>query len=423
MKRYGLIGEKLGHSHSKTLHGFLDGYSYELWPMPPQNLDVFLRGGDFDGLNVTIPYKQAVIPYLAEMGDTARRIGSVNTIVRQEDGTLFGDNTDAYGMSVMAQRAGICFRGQKTLILGSGGTSMTAQDVVRQAGGEPVVVSRHGETNYENLEKHADAVYLINTTPVGMYPNTADRPVNLQRLPHLKGVLDVVYNPLRTELLMQAQKLGIPCEGGLSMLVYQAVRACELFTGRPVEEKCAQKAEQALRKCVTNLVLIGMPGCGKSTLGAMLARSLNMPLVDLDEEIEKSAAMPIPRIFETEGEAGFREREAEQVRRFGAQGGRVIVTGGGVIKREDNRRLLQRNGFVVWITRNLNLLSMKGRPLSQNREALERMWQEREALYDDCADARVANDGTLSSCKTKIEEAFHEALCHQRPELEHAGRA
>ena len=412
MKRYGLIGERLGHSHSKTLHAFLAEYSYELWPMPPESLDVFLRGGDFDGLNVTIPYKKAVIPYLAEMGDTARRIGSVNTIVRREDGTLFGDNTDAYGMSVMAQRAGIRFDGQKTLILGSGGTSMTAQDVVRQAGGEAVVVSRHGENNYENLERHADAAYLINTTPVGMYPNTGDQPVDLERLPNLRGVLDVIYNPLRTGLLMQAQRLGIPCEGGLSMLVYQAVRACELFTGQPVDAARARKAERALRKSVTNLVLIGMPGCGKSTLGAMLARSLHMPLVDLDKEIEKAAAMPIPRIFETEGEAGFREREAEQVRRFGSLGGRVIVTGGGVIKREENRRFLQMNGFVVWITRDLRLLPMNGRPLSQSREALERMWQEREPLYARCADTHVGNDGTLAACKTQIEEAFHEALCH-----------
>ena len=423
MKRYGLIGEKLGHSHSKTLHGFLAKYSYELWPMPPENLDAFLRGGDFDGLNVTIPYKKAVIPYLAEIGDTARRIGSANTIVRREDGTLFGDNTDAYGMSVMAQRAGIRFGGQKTLILGSGGTSMTAQDVVRQAGGEAVVVSRHGENNYENLERHADAAYVINTTPVGMYPNTGEQPMDLERLPNLRGVLDVVYNPLRTQLLMQAQRLGIPCEGGLSMLVYQAVRACELFTGQPVDAAHAREAEKALRKSVTNLVLIGMPGCGKSTLGAMLARSLHMPLVDLDEEIEKAASMPIPRIFETEGEEGFRSLEAEQVRRFGAQGGRVIVTGGGAVKREENRRFLQMNGFVVWITRDLSLLPMNGRPLSQSREALERMWQEREPLYARCADARVVNDGTLASCKTQIEEAFHEALCHQRPESESAWRA
>lgn len=423
MKHYGLIGEKLGHSHSKTLHGFLAEYSYELWPMPPESLDAFLRGGEFDGLNVTIPYKKAVIPYLAEMGDTARRIGSVNTIVRREDGTLFGDNTDAYGMSVMAQRAGIRFDGQKTLILGSGGTSMTAQDVVRQAGGEAVVVSRHGENNYENLERHADAAYLINTTPVGMYPNTGDQPVDLERLPNLRGVLDVVYNPLRTQLLLQAQRLGIPCEGGLSMLVYQAVRACELFTGKPVDAAHAREAEKALRKSATNLVLIGMPGCGKTTLGAMLARSLRMPLVDLDEEVEKAASMPIPRIFETEGEAGFRSREAEQVRRFGAQGGRVIVTGGGAVKREENRRFLQMNGFVVWITRDLRLLPMNGRPLSQSREALERMWQERKPLYDCCADIRVVNDGTLADCKTQIEEAFHEALCHQRPEPESAGRA
>ncbi|MBQ7866983.1 MAG: shikimate kinase [Clostridia bacterium] len=410
MKHFGLIGERLGHSHSKTLHGYLADYSYELWPMPRDAVDGFLKTAEFDGMNVTIPYKQTVIPYLAEMGETARRVGCVNTIVKRSDGTLYGDNTDVYGMSVMAARAGINFAGKKTLILGSGGTSLTAQAVVRAAGGEAVVISRYGENNYENLEKHADADYLINTTPVGMYPNVDASPVDLKRLPCLKGVLDVIYNPLRTKLLQQAQQLGIPHQGGLCMLVYQAVRACELFAGETVSVQRAQAAEMALRKSVTNLVLVGMPGCGKSTIGAKLAQTLDMPLVDLDEEIVRTAGMSIPEIFRTEGEAGFREREAEQVKRFGSEGGRVLVTGGGAIKREDNRAHLQMNGFVVQLKRSLDALPMDGRPLSKDRQALENMWQERAPLYAACADQIIENDSTIDACVQAIKEAFDEAL-------------
>lgn len=415
MKHFGLIGEKLGHSHSKTLHGLLADYSYELWPMPSNELDAFMRNGDFDGMNVTIPYKKAVIPYLSEMGETAQLIGSVNTIVRRADGSLYGDNTDAYGMMVMANRAGIHFAGKKTLVLGSGGTAMTACAVIRANGGEAVVISRNGENHYGNLDRHADADYILNTTPVGMYPQTDAQPVDLTCFPALKGVLDVVYNPLRTRLLLQAQKLGIPCEGGLSMLVYQAVRACELFTGEKVEAERVSEAERALRRSVTNLVLVGMPGCGKSTIGAMLARELNMELVDLDDEIEKAAGVSIPEIFAREGEEGFRRRESEQVLRFGSQGGRVLVTGGGAVKREENRRWLQMNGFVAHITRNVNLLPMDGRPLSQNRERLAAMWQERKALYADCADECIANHSTPQACAQTIKEAFDEALCAQRP--------
>ena len=399
MKQFGLIGEKLGHSHSRTLHGYLADYSYELWTMPHEALDGFLRRADFDGINVTIPYKKDVIPYLSEMGETAKRIGCVNTIVKRADGSLYGDNTDAYGMGVMAQRAGIQFEGKKTLILGSGGTSLTAQSVVRAAGGEAVVISRLGENNYENLEMHADASYLINTTPVGMYPHVEASPVDLQRLPNLCGVLDVVYNPLRTKLLQQAEELGIPHEGGLCMLVYQAVRACELFTGEKVSMERAEAAEKALRK---------------SSIGARLAKELGMPAVDLDEEIVKASGMTIPEIFQKEGEAGFREREAEQVKRFGSLGGQVLITGGGAVKRKENRDHLRMNGVVVQLKRSLDLLATDGRPLSKDRQALEAMWQERAPLYVACADLIVDNDGSMEACVQKIKEGFDEALCAQR---------
>jgi len=410
-KKFGLIGEKLGHSHSKTLHGYLADYQYELWPMPKEALDSFLQKADFDGINVTIPYKKAVIPYLSEMSETARNVGSVNTIVKRVDGTLYGDNTDVYGMRVMAERAGMVFSNKKTLILGSGGTSQTARMVVRSQGGEAVVISRNGDNNYQNLDKHADADYLINTTPVGMYPDVDAAPVDLRLFPKLQGVLDVIYNPLRTKLLQQAEQLGIPHEGGLCMLAYQAVRACELFTGENVDLECAVRAEQALRRKITNLVLIGMPGCGKSTIGMRLAKELNMPAVDLDEEIVKTAGMSIPEIFEKEGEEGFRRRETEQIRRFGMEGGRVLITGGGAVKRSENRELLRMNSVVVQLERPLNMLAMAGRPLSQSREALEILLQEREPLYKACADLTVANDSTLEACVLKIKEAFDEALC------------
>lgn len=414
MKRFGLIGERLGHSHSQTLHGLLADYSYQLWPLPPEQLEAFLTSGAFDGVNVTIPYKQAVLPYLSGLGETARRIGCVNTIVRRPDGSLFGDNTDAYGMRMMAQRAGIDFRGEKTLVLGSGGTSLTACDVVREMGGMAVVISRCGENTYDDLERHADAAYLINTTPVGMYPATDAQAVSLTRLPNLRGVLDVVYNPLRTRLLQQAQRLRIPCEGGLVMLVYQAVLAAELFTGEPVPARRVQAAERGLRRQAANLVLVGMPGSGKTTVGKLLAAHLSMPLVDLDEEIEKAAGKPIPAIFDAEGESGFRLREAEQVARFGREGGRVLVTGGGAVKDTLNREHLRLNGFVVHLTRPLDALPMNGRPLSQGREALYRMWQERAPLYADCADKTIPNNGTPDECARAVQEAFDEAVCIER---------
>lgn len=414
MKQFGLIGEKLGHSHSKTLHSFLADYRYDLWPMPAEDVDGFMRSGRYDGMNVTIPYKKTVIPYLTEIGDTAKRIGAVNTIVRRLDGTLYGDNTDFYGMMEMARRAGIVFDGKKTLILGSGGTSLTAFDVVRENGGTPIVISRNGENNYQNLYLHRDASYIINTTPLGMYPNPHAQAVDLHEFPCLQGVLDVVYNPLRTQLLMQAEELGIPCEGGLSMLIYQGVQACEIFQGKTIPNERVVAAERALRRSITNLVLIGMPGCGKSTVGQKLSKVLDMPLVDIDNEIEKAAGMTIPEIFAKEGESSFRKRESEQIKRFGSVGGNVLVTGGGAIKMPENHKYLRMNGFVAHICRPLEKLSTEGRPLSQNLSALQTMWLERKPMYEACRDALFENDSSIDVCVKAIKEAFDEALCAER---------
>lgn len=414
MKHYGLIGERLVHSYSQTLHGLLADYDYRLMPMLSEALDGLMTARDFDGLNVTIPYKKAVMPYCSQLSETARRIGSVNTIVRRGDGSLYGDNTDAYGFLVLAQSAGIDFSGRKTLVLGSGGTSLTACDVICQQGGEAVVISRQGENTYDDLEKHSDAAFLVNTTPVGMYPDTDASPVELSRLPNLKGVLDVIYNPLRSRLLQQAAVLGLLNGGGLKMLVYQAVRACELFTGESVPKERAVQAEAALRRSAMNLVLVGMPGCGKTTVGKELRRLSNMPLVDFDEEIAKAAGMTIPEIFAREGEAGFRQRESELITRFGREKGKILVTGGGAIKQALNREHLRLNGFVAFITRGLDELPTAGRPLSQNRANLEKLWRERQPLYANCADITVSNETAPAACAGEIWEAMNEALRAER---------
>lgn len=244
--RYGLLGERLAHSRSPRLHELLGGEGYELWPTPPDRLDAFMRARDFDGLNVTIPYKRAVLPYVDELSETARRVGCVNTIVKRADGTLYGDNTDVYGFTVMARRAGIDFRGEKTLILGSGGAGLAVRDAVAAAGGKPVIISRSGADNYESIERHADAAYVVNATPVGMYPDVGASPLDLARLPRLRGVLDVIYNPLRTALIKAAEARGLVCAGGITMLVYQAARARELFTGEALPEERIREAESAL---------------------------------------------------------------------------------------------------------------------------------------------------------------------------------
>ena len=313
MKQYYLIGETLGHSHSPRLHALLGDPGYALRPMPPDALDAFLTARAFDGLNVTIPYKRAVLPYCAALGETARAIGSVNTVVKRADGTLFGDNTDAFGFARMAAKAGIAFAGRKALVLGSGGTSLTACHVIRAAGGEPVVVSRHGETTYADLPRHADASVIVNATPVGLYPDVDASPVDLALFPRLAGVLDVVYNPLRTRLLQQAEALSIPHAGGLTMLVWQAVRARELFDGRAIDPAVAANAERELRRALTSLVLIGMPGCGKTTLGKRCARLLGREFVDTDAEIVRRAGKPIPQIFAEDGESAFRALEARVI--------------------------------------------------------------------------------------------------------------
>ena len=400
---YGLLGEKLGHSFSPQIHRDLAGYDYQLLPTPPEAVEDLFARRAFQGLNVTIPYKRTVMPLCDEIDPRAAAIGAVNTVVNQ-NGRLTGYNTDIDGFLYMARRAGVDMAGKKVVILGSGGTSRTARAAAGELGAREIVtVSRHGEDNYQNLSRHADAQVLVNTTPVGMYPNWGQSPVSLESFPALEGVLDVVYNPLRTALLLQAEERGLPRSCGLPMLVAQAKRAAELFTGQNIGDSRTEAVLHGLRRQLTSIVLIGMPGCGKTTVGRALAEKLGRTFVDLDEEIVRRAGTSIPEIFAREGEAGFRERESALVREFGERTGLVVSTGGGVVTRRENYIPLKQNGLLLHLRRDPAALPTDGRPLSQ-ATAPEELWRRRAPLYAAFADGEIDNNGTLAGTLEQIEK-------------------
>jgi shikimate dehydrogenase len=353
--RCGLLGEKLGHSYSPQIHAELAGYDYRLYEKAPDAVEDFVRNGDWHGLNVTIPYKKTVIPFCDELSETAAAIGSVNTLKRRKDGTIFGDNTDAFGFeTLLTQTLKADISGWKALVLGTGGASVTVCAMLRKRGAQVVPISRSGKDNYTNLEWHRDAKLLVNTTPVGMYPKNGASLVDLGVFPKLEAVLDVVYNPARTALLLLAEKRGIPCAGGLTMLVAQAKRSAEIFLGHALPDGEIARITRQLARQMQNVILIGMPGSGKSTVGRLLAEKLGRPLLEADKELEKAAGMSIPVIFANEGEAGFRRRETRILSELGKQSGTVISTGGGCVTREENYPLLHQNGVIVWLRRGLN---------------------------------------------------------------------
>ena len=384
----GLIGKKLGHSLSPQIHSFLADYEYKLYEMEENEVGDFLFSCGLDALNVTIPYKKTVIPYLKEISETAKRIGSVNTIVRR-NGELYGYNTDYYGFSYMVSLSGIKIKEKKVLVLGSGGASLTVKAVLNDLGaGEIITVSRSGEDNYENISRHKDADVIVNTTPVGMYPNNGASPVDLSIFAALSGVLDLIYNPSVTKLLYDAKALGIPCINGLSMLSSQAKRAAELFTGREITEDPTPAIVKSIEGQLKNIVLIGMPGCGKSTAGKLLSEKLSRPFIDTDEIIIRNSEMRIPEIFSLYGEEEFRKREHEAAKEAGKVSGAVIATGGGIITREENYYPLHQNSFIVWLQRDTSLLPVDGRPISQNNDINE-LYKKRAPLYEKFSDAVV----------------------------------
>lgn len=393
MERFGLIGYPLGHSFSPKIHQRLGSWPYELHPLQPEELGPFLQAGEFSGLNVTLPYKTAVIPYCGELSPIARRIGSVNTILRRPDGTLYGHNTDYDGLRGLLEQAGLAqeFTDRKVLVLGSGGASLTARTVAQDLGaGEVVVISRGGPDHYGNLDRHADARFILNTTPVGMYPNTGKAPLDLKLFPLCRGVCDIVYNPARTQLMLDAQQLDIPAVGGLGMLVGQAKAAAELFLGKTLESGLAAAITREIRNETENMVLIGMPGCGKSTVGRALADRTGRRLVDIDQELEQELGCAIPDFFAQKGEAAFRQAESEMLARFCRESGLVIACGGGAVTVPENIDVMRQNGRLVYLRRPLEELPTEGRPVSRSRP-LEELFAQRRPLYESAADLTVDN--------------------------------
>ena len=409
---YGLIGGKLGHSYSKTIHELLCGYSYELCPLPTEaDARAFLQRRQFKAINVTIPYKRLVMEYCTYIDPRAKAIGAVNTVVNK-NGLLYGYNTDYLGFAHLCDAHGVSFAGKTVVILGTGGTHNTTSAVARDKGAAKVLtVSRtpdaaKGQLSYEEAVA-SGAQIVINTTPAGMYPNVGVCSLDVAKMPGLEAVLDVVYNPDKTELILRAEEAGVPVAvGGLEMLVAQAVYAAEHFTGQKLPEAVIADTHRKLKRDLSNVAIIGMPGCGKSTIGRALAKTLGKTYVDLDEVIEKNTGMPIPDIFAREGEASFRKYESQAVAEISKQTRQVIACGGGVIKTPGNARALRQNGPVLWVQRPVERLATGGRPLSTGLDALRKMEAERMPLYRAASDAAVDNTGRLENTVETAVQAF-----------------
>ena len=401
----GLLGRKLGHSYSPQIHSLLGDYSYELFEKEPEELADFLKNGGFHGLNVTVPYKKAVIPFLDELTPVAQRLGAVNTIVRR-DGKLIGHNTDYFGFQMLLDTLPVAVAGKKALVLGSGGASNTAVAVLQDRGADVVVISRTGENHYENLHLHKDAQLIVNTTPVGMYPNNGSSPLGLAQFPALQGVVDVIYNPARTQLLLEAEKrIEVATANGLLMLVAQAKEAAEWFTGSVISDAVILPILHKLERQMQNIILIGMPGCGKSTIARIIAEKTGKTLADADEWIVKLAKKTIPDIFAQDGEEVFRDWETQALEQLGKQSGLVIATGGGCVTQRRNYDLLHQNGVIFWICRDLAALPTEGRPLSQQNR-LEELYRIREPMYRSFMDHRIENLDTPEAAADKILEVL-----------------
>lgn len=404
--KYGLIGEKLGHSFSKPIHEKTGGYEYELREIARGDLDAFMKEKAFLGINVTIPYKSDVIPYLDYIDPVAESIGAVNTVVNRE-GKLYGYNTDFGGMKMLIEKQGFSYKNKKVLILGTGGTSKTATAVAKSLGAkETVIVSRKGSVNYENVYTlHGDVSFIINTTPVGMYPDNFSSPLELSRFTALEGVTDVVYNPLKTRFCLEAEKIGVPSEGGLYMLVAQAVFASQYFLGRELDLKgLTDEVFEGIKKDKQNIVLIGMPGCGKSTIGEALSKKTGREYIDTDEMIVRDHGV-ISEIFAQKGEAYFRSLETQAVKEASKQSGIIIATGGGAVLKRENVEALRQNGIIFFLNRPLeDIIPTDDRPLSRDVEALKKRFEERYDLYVASTDYEIHIDGVAENAVNKIME-------------------
>lgn len=396
MKHCGLLGEKLSHSFSPQIHSVYGDYEYKLYPVEPNELGSFLLKKNFDGLNVTIPYKQTVIPYCSSLSETAARLNSVNTITVNQDGTLHGDNTDYNGFSYMLEKANISVKNKKVLVLGSGGASHTVCAVCKDKGAsEVLVVSRSGKLNYGNLNLHSDAQVIVNATPVGMYPNNGTSPVNLSIFSKLESAADLIYNPLKTAFLLQAEKIGINYVNGLSMLAAQAKYSSEMFTGIHLENNLIEKAVNIVKRKMQNIVLIGMPGCGKSSIGKRLAQKLGRRFLDTDEIVFSNTGRTASEIIKADGEIKFRKAEKTAVKEAGKTTASVIATGGGIVLDEKNMDSLKQNGTIFFLKRSINNLATANRPLSADKNALQKLYKTRLPLYNKYADFIIDNNGNF----------------------------
>lgn len=410
--KYGLIGERLGHSFSKDVHAMLSDYEYELCEIPKDKLDAFMTEANFTAINVTIPYKEAVIPYLSYISEEAKRIGAVNTIVNK-GGKLYGYNTDFFGMKSQLSKMRLDPRGKKAVILGTGGTSKTARAVLESLGADPIItVSRtkkNGAIDYDELVRdHLDAQIIINTTPVGMYPDNFSCPIDAKLFDRLEGVLDAIYNPIRTKLVIDATDIGATAEGGLYMLVAQAVYASEIFLGVKHPKEKLDKIFKKIRRKKENIVLIGMPASGKSTISALLKNALSREACDTDDIIKEARGMSIPEIFENEGEAAFRDYESEAVALASKKNNAVIATGGGAVLRRENVNALRQNGVIFFIDRPCEkLIPTIDRPLARDVEAIKKRYDERYGIYVASADVVIDADDTPVNVAKKITGVFY----------------
>lgn len=390
---FGLLGRKLGHSFSPQLHKALGGYDFGLFEVEPGRLEEFMTRREFKGIHVTIPYKRDVMKYCDSISDISEASGSVNCIVRDAKGRLHGTNTDYFGFRYLAESENIDPQGRKCLILGSGGVSGTVKKALEDMGAAEIfIISRSGDNNYSNIDMHSDAEIIVNTTPVGMYPDNGERVIDPGMFGKCKGIIDLIYNPLKTALVLDAEKQGIKAAGGLKMLVAQAAEGCRLFTGKAVTAKEIGKITGELKRNQENIVLIGMPGCGKTVIGRQLGRITGKAFADIDEEIRKASGRTPSDIILAEGEAVFRDIESDVMADILKEGGRVVSAGGGAVERERNCSLMKQNGTVVYIKRELKELEKKERPLS-GKYGVETLYERRNPLYAAWSDIAVSNTG------------------------------
>ena len=401
--RCGLLGQTLAHSHSPLLHSLLGGYAYTLFEKTPDQVEDFLKNGSWDGLNVTIPYKKTAYALCDSLSPIARETGNVNTLLRRRDGSIFGDNTDAFGFRYLLEKAGVPVAGKRALVLGAGGAGGTACAVLRQMGAAVTVLSRtekvgdfYGKNNgilystYRHISQYKDAQIIVNATPVGMYPHNGEAAVDLEIFPNLSLVADLIYNPARTALLLQAEDLGIPCSGGLRMLAAQAAASAALFSGEAMD---------------ISKIFVGMPGSGKTTLARLLGAATGRPVWDSDQEIVRRTGLSIQDIFDRWGEEKFRALETEILGDLGCRWGGILATGGGCVTRPENRRLLRQNGKVIWLQRDICKLEAPGRPLLRESDLLE-LYRQRCALYEHFSDEAILNNGAPEDALRRLKECM-----------------